>query len=149
MISPWWLSKLLKRHHFVNSYAAHLKIAELNENMEQKMEGLSAEIRKSKTISDSMSESIFFATQKKYFEAMRAYQNALDIDPDLEGAKIGTAVAKSYLTPEDLSESIRLLDEVIERNSKNSRAFYNRACLKALVPQEWQKREWLIDLKRQ
>ena len=129
-----------KPQHLSYDKDAHLKIAELNSEFNNEMKRFNEELKKQKDLQEALNEATFCIVNKRYMEANEAYQKALDLNPASNYAKIGVALSKSYLNPDDFTEPIKLLNEVIERDPINRRALYNRACLKALKPDIWPKK---------
>lgn len=72
------------------------------------------------------------------------FEKALQIDPDNEPALIGKAKALRRL--KRIDEAISILSQVIKRNPKSERAYYNRACYKNLAG-NYSKNEILTDLE--
>lgn len=73
------------------------------------------------------------------------YDKSLKIDPENESVLIGKA--KSLKRLNRFKEAITILTQVIENNPNAERAYYNRACYKALSPQ-FDKNEVFVDLRK-
>jgi len=104
-------------------------------------------LRESTKLQELLRDAVFYRAQKRFLEAVGCYERALGIEPLSDEAQIGLAVAKSYADTTDLSEPLRLLDEVIERSPDSEKALYNRACLKLLSPSQYSKTDWMSDLR--
>ena len=108
---------------------------------------ISEQLGHSEQVQEILREAIFDRSHGRYADAAVSYERALLIDPKLEEAKIGWAVVKSYAETTNLSEPLRILDEVILGNPRSEKAFYNRACIRCLSEPEFTKEAWLSDLK--
>lgn len=106
---------------------------------------VSDRLQRDSQVQEALREAMFYRTMKKHNEEIAACQKALSLDPNSVEAKIGLAVAKSYLDPKNLTESLNILDEVINDNQSSAKAFYNRACIRCLADRR--KEDWLQDLK--
>lgn len=105
-----------------------------------------ARLERRQKADEAIRDALFLRLQKRYVEAISSYEKALAHDSDSEEALIGIAVARSYLYPDDLDDSIRRLDEIIKKHPRSERAYYNRACLRCLKKAD--KKLWLGDLKK-
>ena len=107
---------------------------------------VSEELVQNSQVQEALRDAMFFRFQKSFSQALASYDRALLFDPLCEEALIGVAVVKNYIDPTNTIEPLRILDQVIERNPKADKAFYNRACIRCLG-QTFSKKEWLGDLR--
>jgi len=105
------------------------------------------QLRRAQQIQDLLREAMFDREHKLYLDASFCYKRVLDLDPDVEEARIGLAIAMNFADPKNIHEPLRLLDEVIQGNPQSERAYYNRACIRCLAESHFSKDQWLSDLK--
>jgi tetratricopeptide (TPR) repeat protein len=126
-----------KPTHITFSESSHLQqsVSQLTERMDldQKVEPF-------------LRDAVFYSGQGKHLEAAMSFERALIYDPESEEVKLGLAVAKSFAFPEDLSEPLEILDEVIENNPNSAKAFYNRACIRCVDVDGPNHDQWIDDL---
>lgn len=119
--------------------------------LQEVKDGLAAvqkQVKQNNLLQGALRDAIFYRLQKQYTEAEAAYKKALYFDPDSAEAEIGVAVTMSYISSKNLDDSIKILTNVISKNPNSSKAYYNRACIRALLKDDLSKQLWLDDLKK-
>jgi tetratricopeptide (TPR) repeat protein len=111
------------------------KLSEMDDRLDK--------VEKSDKISELLRQADFLLNNNPD-RALIIYDKALIIDPENEPALIGKA--KALRRQKKLGEAIDLLSEIIKRNPKAERAYYNRACYKNLSNNH-SKEEALADLR--
>ena len=106
--------------------------AEELDDKTNRLNSKTTELEKQTKILKLVVESGNCLAKKAFARAVETSKEALALDPQNEDARMNLALALSYCDPGNYAEPIRLLDELIQRNPKNARAYYNRACIKAL-----------------
>jgi tetratricopeptide (TPR) repeat protein len=122
-------------------------LREKQKELSNSLEVVHGEVAKSATVNDLISEGRTSTLSGKYHLAIEIYKRTLEIDPTNSSAKLGLAVASNYLNSNDHVEPVKLINEVIQSDPNLAKAYYNRACIKALNQESYSTEEIMKDLK--
>jgi tetratricopeptide (TPR) repeat protein len=115
--------------------------------LKQKIDKQISSIEYKQSISNISEKANYHLGKNDYDLALGYFREILSLDRDNEDAKIGIAISLNYKDPSNHIEPISLLNQVIEKNNKNDRAFYNRACIKSLNISSFNISEVVSDLR--
>jgi tetratricopeptide (TPR) repeat protein len=118
-----------------------------NAHVQMALSKLADDLKAAKQLQVLLREGMFYKLQKRYVQAIGAYNKAVQIDPTSSEAKIGLAIVRNYADPKDIVEPLQILDRVILEEPSSDSALYNRACIRCLAGSKFSKAEWLADLR--
>ena len=81
---------------------------------------------------EAMNRGVALMGQYQYGRAAQAFREALDADPQLQGAKLNLAISlfnRNLKQEDDLGTGMRLIDELLTRDPENLRALYFRGII--------------------
>jgi tetratricopeptide (TPR) repeat protein len=108
---------------------------------------ISESIEKASIISKLIEKGYYYLATDDFAVALDYYDDVLKLDPDNLDAKIGVAISRNYINPNDHVEPVKLLTDVLVSQPKDARALYNRACIKALNLGSYSSEDAINDLK--
>jgi len=105
----------------------------LNAALDKILAGKVAAIEKKAENANLKADAVRFYASKQYAQAAKIYQKIVDSDPSDSAAKLNLALSLSYTGAPGEEQALKLLEELVASNSRNSDAWYNIACIRAVA----------------